>query len=77
MYNFSTCSPKTLEYDLHDFLSLTEMEVCSESKVFVRSSGSSWSYNVEQERFAKRTSANDTTNTFLISGDTQDIDLFD
>jgi hypothetical protein len=43
----------------------------------VRSGGSSWSYNIEQERLAKLSSYNDTTNTFLISGDESDIDTFD
>lgn len=53
------------------------MELCSNAKVFVRSGGSSWSFNVEQERYSKLNNYNDTTNTFLISGDTSDIDSFD
>ena len=55
----------------------SEMELCSNAKVFVRSGGSSWSFNVEQERYSKLNNYNDTTNTFLISGDTSDIDSFD
>ena len=49
------------------------MELCSNARVFVRSGGSSWSFNVEQERYAKLNSFNDTTNTFLISGDLTDM----
>ena len=55
----------------------SEMELCSNAKVFVRSGGSSWSFNVEQERYAHLRHFNDTTNTFLISGDVSDVDTFE
>ena len=52
--------------NLHDVFSLLDMEVCSSSKIFLRSGGSSWSSNVAQERHIHGTDVRDFENMELL-----------
>ena len=48
------CDENILKDQKHDFISLVEMELCSESTLFIYSGGSSWSRNIVMEREARR-----------------------
>ena len=63
---YSKCPEDTLHDELHDFLSLTEMELCSTSTVFIYSGGSSWSRNINMERQAKRMHRWDQPNSWFL-----------
>ena len=73
--NFSHCQTGThiIQFNLqlntklvtenkYDLLSLIEQEICSQSTMFLRASGSSWSTNVHYERVIKNKTAFDYRN---------------
>ena len=59
---FKLCNREVYNDQIHDFLSLVEMEICSRSKIFIYSGGSSWSKNIRQERWSLRTHVLDVAN---------------
>lgn len=52
---------------MHDLFSLIDMELCTKSRIFSRSGGSSWSLNVAQERHVHGTDEKDFENLSLLS----------
>ena len=58
----NTISPLKVTENKYDLLSLIEQEICSESNMFLRASGSSWSTNVHYERVIKNRTALDYRN---------------
>ena len=62
------CPKEVFDDQMHDFVSLFEMEICSRSKIFIYSGGSSWSRNINMERQAKRADKKDIDNqNFLVA----------
>lgn len=59
---YELCPEEVFTDQIHDFLSLVEMELCSMSRVFIYSGASSWSRNVNQERQVLRKSILDVSN---------------
>ena len=47
----TSCPGERFKGQIHDFISQLEMEICMRSEAFASSEGSSWSINVQRDRF--------------------------
>ena len=59
---YRKCPDEVYNDQIHDFQSLVEMEIASQSLVFWYAKSSSWSRNINQERLVARTSKLDESN---------------
>ena len=65
----SKCPEPIMRDEIHDFISLTEMELCSKSDLFIYSGGSSWSRNILMERQTVRKHQQDLENSRFMAKD--------
>lgn len=65
------CNPDAMRDEIHDFISLTEMEMCSKSQLFIYSGGSSWSRNILMERETIRIHKYDMENSRFMAKNTK------
>lgn len=64
-----------LNENKHDAFSLLDMEICTNSFIFLRSGGSSWSLNVSQERHVHGVDGEDFENMNLLGAEASDIGI--
>ena len=65
------CPKEIFRDEIHDFVSLVEMELCSRSQLFIYSGGSSWSRNILMERETIRIHKFDLENSRFMAKDTE------
>ena len=57
-----SCTVEEFNQQSHEFISQVEQEICMKSTVFIESEGSSWSGQVERERYVRGNYVRDTSN---------------